>query len=89
MACTEMTLPQSSGANTPLAGQKNGIESVLKVVSAPQPPRANMRSSTPEEADKHYKLFACKKGFGIWYKRAPLLPQNDIQPSHIYFYPNN
>ncbi|KAM0890556.1 hypothetical protein ACQ4PT_026962 [Festuca glaucescens] len=65
MACTEVTLPQSSATNTPLAEQNNRNEGNQEVVSTPQLPSAHMRFDTLEEAQKHYLAFARRRGFEI------------------------
>ncbi|KAM0854471.1 hypothetical protein ACQ4PT_050414 [Festuca glaucescens] len=66
-ACTEITLPQASSAHTPPATRNDGIEGNAEVVSTPQPPRADMRFDTLEDAQRHYLAFARRRGFGIRY----------------------
>ncbi|KAM0875506.1 hypothetical protein ACQ4PT_036734 [Festuca glaucescens] len=66
-ACTEITLPQASSAQTPPAAQNDGIEGNAEVVSTPQAPRADMRFDTLEDAQRHYLAFARRRGFGIRY----------------------
>lgn len=65
--CTEASLGQSSGAHTPQAEINLGNEGTTEVVSTPQPPRAQQRFDTLEEAERHYKMYARRKGFGIRY----------------------
>jgi hypothetical protein len=64
---TETTLAHSSAGHTPPGGQTNRADGTLEVVSTPQPPNAHMRFDTLEEAEKHYKAYARRKGFSIRY----------------------
>jgi hypothetical protein len=66
-SCTNLTLPQSSAAHTPPPGLTNDIDSNAEVVSTPQPPSAHMTFDTLEEVERHYKMFARTRGFGIRY----------------------
>jgi hypothetical protein len=66
-ACTNLTLTQSSAAYTPPPGLNNDIDSNTEVVSTSQPPSAHMTFDTLEEAERHYKIFAQTRGFGIRY----------------------
>nr|XP_051197061.1 protein FAR1-RELATED SEQUENCE 5-like [Lolium perenne] len=66
-ACTEITLPQASSAQTPPDAQNDGNEGNAEVVSTPQAPRSDMRFDTLEDAQRHYLAFARRRGFGIRY----------------------
>uniref|UniRef100_A0ACD5WQN3 Uncharacterized protein n=1 Tax=Avena sativa TaxID=4498 RepID=A0ACD5WQN3_AVESA len=63
VACTEITLPQSSAAHTPPTTHDDTNE-CNEVLSTPQPPTAQMRFDTLEEAERHYKMNARRRGFG-------------------------
>jgi hypothetical protein len=62
-----ISLGQSSGANTPPTGHLPEPDGAPEVVSTPQPPSTHMKFDTLEEAEKHYKMYAWRKGFGIRY----------------------
>jgi hypothetical protein len=62
---TNITAGESSGANTPPPGNHFGANGAPEVVSTPQAPTTNMRFDTLEDALRHYKMSAWRRGFGI------------------------
>jgi hypothetical protein len=62
---TNITTGESSGANTPPPGNHLGADGAPEVVSTPQAPTTNMIFDTLENAPRHYKMFARRRGFGI------------------------
>jgi hypothetical protein len=64
---TETFLVHSSAGNTPTGGHTNAGDGAPEVVSTRQPPNTHMRFDTLEEAERHYKAYARRKGFGIRY----------------------
>lgn len=57
----------ASTNHTPNADEGNEDEGMPEVMSTPQQPTATMRFDTLEDAEKHYKLYARQKGFGVRY----------------------
>ncbi|KAE8796737.1 hypothetical protein D1007_28180 [Hordeum vulgare] len=65
-ANTNQTLDESSN-HTPNNDNANEDEGMPEVMSTPQQPTAMMRFDTLEDAEKHYKMYARQKGFGVRY----------------------
>ncbi|KAE8777217.1 hypothetical protein D1007_49982 [Hordeum vulgare] len=65
-ANTDQTLDASSN-HTPNDDNANEDEGMPEVMSTPQQPTAMMRFDTLEDAEKHYKMYARQKGFGVRY----------------------
>ncbi|KAE8771172.1 protein FAR1-RELATED SEQUENCE 5-like [Hordeum vulgare] len=65
-ANTDQTLDASSN-RTPNDDHANEDEGMPEVMSTPQQPTTMMRFDTLEDAEKHYKMYARQKGFGVRY----------------------
>ncbi|KAE8794587.1 protein FAR1-RELATED SEQUENCE 5-like [Hordeum vulgare] len=65
-ANTDQTLDASSN-HTPNDDNANEDEGMPEVMSTTQQPTSMMRFDTLEDAEKHYKMYARQKGFGVRY----------------------
>ncbi|KAE8799705.1 hypothetical protein D1007_24792 [Hordeum vulgare] len=65
-ANTDQTLDPSSN-RTPNDDNANEDKGMPEVMSTPQQPTTMMRFDTLEDAEKHYKMYARQKGFGVRY----------------------
>ncbi|KAI4989696.1 hypothetical protein ZWY2020_038059 [Hordeum vulgare] len=73
-ANTDQTLDASSN-HTPNDDNANEDEGMPEVMSTPQQPTTMMRFDTLEDAEKHYKMYARQKGFGVRSWSSLVLPR--------------